>query len=175
MSPLQGFGVKKWRTEYFRLAQMIECQHKEPQAAGSIPASDSGNSCASKMYPVTTVCFLWFIVRNFALSWNWLFFSSSSAKNSCSDWTVQSVFAKFGNLVESYAKRWRCEARDYWPNGGAVALDWKFKLWTHVADEPYDRQRWHSYTLMRLLVPNDFRVLTFGLWCLDQLISLIIW
>ena len=90
MSPLQGFGVKKWRRECFSIAQMVERRHKEPKAAGSIPATDSNNSCASKMYRVTTVCFLWLIVHNFPLSWNWLFFSSS-AKNSCSDWTVQST------------------------------------------------------------------------------------
>ena len=112
--------------------------------------------------------------------WIWLYFSSTStstssspAKNSCSDWTVQSVFAKIGNLVEGYAKRWWCEARDNWPNGGAMALDWKCKLWTHVADEPYVRQRWHLYPLMRLLVPNNFRIQMFDLWCLDQLLFLI--
>ena len=128
---------------------------------------------------------IWFIIKGSSFSardlyWNWLYFSSSSfppspssAKNSCSDSTVLSVFAKLGNLVEAYAKRWWCEARDCWTKGGAIALDWKCKLWTLVADEPYDRQRWHLYTLMRLLVPNNFRIQTFDLWCLDQLLFLI--
>ena len=102
----------------------------------------------------------------------------SSLKNThtwCSDWTVQSLFVKLGNLVEVDPKRQWCEACDYWPKGGAIAINWKSWLWARVAHEPYGRQKWHLYTLMRLLMPNEFLILIFDLWPLAQPPFWILW
>ena len=77
------------------------------------------------------------------------------------------MIMRFYSMVEGHAKWWLCEACDHWPNGGAIALNWKCKLWMLIAHEPFDRWRWYLYSLVRLLMPNNFCIMTFDLWPLD--------
>ena len=67
-------------------------------------------------------------------------------------------------MAEDYAKRLKHEARNNRPNGGAVGSLRKCKLWTGVAHAVFEVQQWNLYTLMRLLMPNNFYALTFDLW-----------
>ena len=78
-------------------------------------------------------------------------------------------------MVVGHVKRSRNETHNDWPNGGAVAVNWKCKLWTGVTHALFDLQPCNFDTRMRLLMPNNFYILTFDLWPLDQPPFWIIW
>ena len=78
-------------------------------------------------------------------------------------------------MVVGHVKRSRNETHNDWPNGGAVAVNWKCKLWTGVTHALFDLQPCNFDTRMRLLMPNNFYTLTFDLWPLDQPPFWIIW
>ena len=102
------------------------------------------------------------------------FYYSSAVFSSCG-LTVQSLFTKLGNMVVGHVKRSRNETRNYWPNGGAIAVNWKCKLWSSITHALFKLLPWNFDTHMRLLMLNNFRSLTFDLWPLDQPPFWIIW
>ena len=92
---------------------------------------------------------------------------SSSATFWGSGWTVGSLFSKLGNMVEGHWKRTRTEAHTQLSKGGAIALSWKLKLWTGVAQALFNSQPCNFCPHMRPTISYNFAALTYDLWPLD--------
>ena len=88
---------------------------------------------------------------------------------------VPNTCTKFGTMVEGRGKWSITKAHSYWSNGGAVALHWKSKLWTGIAQALFDRQPCNFRPHMRLLMPYNFAIWTSDLWPLDFPPFWIIW
>ena len=96
-----------------------------------------------------------------------LFLYFSSATFWGSGWTVGSLFSKLGNMVEGHWKRTRTEAHTQLSKGGAIALSWKLKLWTGVAQALFNSQPCNFCPHMRPTISYNFAALTYDLWPLD--------
>ena len=62
-----------------------------------------------------------------------------------------------------------------WSKGGAIAVNWKCKLWPVATPALFKLLPWNFNTHMCLLMMNNFRTLTFDLWPLVQPPFWIIW
>ena len=82
---------------------------------------------------------------------------------------------KFGTMVEGHGNWSITKAQSHWSNGGAIALNWKCKLWTGIAQAPFDSQTCNLCPHMRLLMPYNFPIWIYDLWPLDLRPFWIIW
>ena len=78
-------------------------------------------------------------------------------------------------MVEGHGQWSITKAHSHWSNGGAIGLHWKCKLWTGIAQAPFNSQLCNLRPIMRLLMTNNFAILTFDLWPLDLPPFWIIW
>ena len=78
-------------------------------------------------------------------------------------------------MVEGHGKQSITKAHSHWSKGGAIALHWKCKLWTGIAQALFNSQPCNLRPHIRLLMPNNFVTLTFDLWPLDLPPFWIIW